>query len=186
MRGLFAGADYVHQHWTDLDRTRRPERADAVRSHGDRARPGRVAAANATRPDRAGQRRRAQRQRADEPRRSPITTGCRRRSATAAARSSRRRSATRCRRRPTRPSPTATASARTTRTSRASAKRSAARASSISGIARCITASYDAAVQHHRRHADAVRVGAAVQRRPPASTTTATARTTTGRSSTAR
>ena len=32
--GLFAGADYVHQHWTDLDRTRRPERADAVRSHG--------------------------------------------------------------------------------------------------------------------------------------------------------
>ena len=28
MRGLFAGADYVHQHWTNLDRTRRPERAD--------------------------------------------------------------------------------------------------------------------------------------------------------------
>ena len=36
MQGLFVGADYVHQHWTDLDRTRRSERAGAVRSHGDR------------------------------------------------------------------------------------------------------------------------------------------------------
>ena len=35
-KGLFVGADYVHQHWTDLDRTRRPERAVAVRSHGAR------------------------------------------------------------------------------------------------------------------------------------------------------
>ena len=43
-----------------------------------------------------------------------------------------------------------------------------------------------AAAQHHRRHADAIRVGAAVQRRRPASTTTATAPTTIGRSSTAR
>ena len=43
-----------------------------------------------------------------------------------------------------------------------------------------------AAVQHHGRHRDAARVGASVQRRPPASTTTATARTTTARSSTAR
>ena len=60
VRGLFAGADYVHQHWTDLDRTRRPERADAVRSHraradADRRRGQRDPA------DRAGQRRRAHR-----------------------------------------------------------------------------------------------------------------------------
>ena len=36
MKGLFVGGDYVHQHWTDLDRTRRSERAVGVRSHGDR------------------------------------------------------------------------------------------------------------------------------------------------------
>src|SRR6185436_6705334 len=49
MKGLFAGADYVHQHWTDLDRT-----VDLnAPSVFDRTVPGqtrRVAAANATRP----------------------------------------------------------------------------------------------------------------------------------------
>ena len=49
MRGLFAGADYVHQHWTDLDRT-----VDLnAPTPFDRTAPGQtrtVAAANATRP----------------------------------------------------------------------------------------------------------------------------------------
>jgi len=49
MRGLFAGADYVHQHWTDLDRT-----VDLnAPAPFDRTAPGQtrtVAAANATRP----------------------------------------------------------------------------------------------------------------------------------------
>ena len=35
-KGLFVGTDYVHQHWTDLARTRRSQRADAVRSHRHR------------------------------------------------------------------------------------------------------------------------------------------------------
>ena len=49
VKGLFAGADYVHQHWTDLDRT-----VDLnAPSPFDRTAPGQVrsvAAANATRP----------------------------------------------------------------------------------------------------------------------------------------
>jgi hypothetical protein len=49
MRGLFAGADYVHQHWTDLDRS-----VDLnAPAPFDRTAPGQsrtVAAANATRP----------------------------------------------------------------------------------------------------------------------------------------
>jgi hypothetical protein len=49
MKGLFAGADYVHQHWTDLDRS-----VDVnAPSPFDRTAPGQtraVAAANATRP----------------------------------------------------------------------------------------------------------------------------------------
>jgi hypothetical protein len=49
MRGLFAGADYVHQHWTDLDRS-----VDLnAPTPFDRTAPGQtrsVAAANATRP----------------------------------------------------------------------------------------------------------------------------------------
>src|SRR6185503_12163138 len=49
VRGLFAGADFVHQHWTDLDRT-----VDLnAPTPFDRAAPGQtrsVAAANATRP----------------------------------------------------------------------------------------------------------------------------------------
>jgi hypothetical protein len=49
MHGLFAGADYVHQHWTDLDRT-----VDLnAPAPFDRTAPGQtrsVAAANATRP----------------------------------------------------------------------------------------------------------------------------------------
>src|SRR4029453_14762095 len=49
VRGLFAGADYVHQHWTDLDRT-----VDLnAPTPFDRTAPGQtqsVAAANATRP----------------------------------------------------------------------------------------------------------------------------------------
>jgi hypothetical protein len=65
--GLFAGADYVHQHWTNLDRSidlNAPTPFDRTAVGQVRS----VAAANATRPDRAGQRRRAERQRADEPR----------------------------------------------------------------------------------------------------------------------
>ena len=49
MKGLFAGADYVHQHWTNLDRT-----VDLnAPTPFDRTAPGQtrsVAAANATRP----------------------------------------------------------------------------------------------------------------------------------------
>ena len=49
MKGWFAGADYVHQHWTDLDRTVDLNAPSAF----DRTAPGQtrsVAAANATRP----------------------------------------------------------------------------------------------------------------------------------------
>ena len=65
-RGLFAGADYVHQHWTDLDRTvdlNAPTLFDRTAIGQTRTRGGgeRDAA------HRSGQRRRAQRQRADEP-----------------------------------------------------------------------------------------------------------------------
>ena len=72
-----------------LDRPRshrRSERPVALRSHG--ARPGQNRGrgqCHASHP--AGERRRAPGQRADEPRASPITTACRRRSATAATRS---------------------------------------------------------------------------------------------------
>ena len=84
MHGLFAGADYVHQHWTDLDRSvdlnaPTPFDRTAIGQVQERRRGERDAS------DRAGQRRRAQRQRADESRASPITTACRRRSAIAAA-----------------------------------------------------------------------------------------------------
>jgi Carboxypeptidase regulatory-like domain/TonB dependent receptor-like, beta-barrel len=49
IRGLFAGADYVHQHWTDLDRTvdlNAPAPFDRTATGQTRS----VAAANATRP----------------------------------------------------------------------------------------------------------------------------------------
>ena len=59
IKGLFVGADYVHQHWSDLDRTVDLNAPGAVRSHG--ARPGRTTAAAERDPaDHAGHRRRAQ------------------------------------------------------------------------------------------------------------------------------
>ena len=68
VKGLFAGADYVHQHWTDLDRT-----VDLnAPSPFDRTAPGQVqnrgrGQCHPSHP--AGQRRRAPGQRADESRR---------------------------------------------------------------------------------------------------------------------
>ena len=59
-KGLFLGADYVHQHWTDLARTRRSERAVGVRSHGRR--PGEDGGRGQPHAsDSAGERRRARR-----------------------------------------------------------------------------------------------------------------------------
>ena len=116
MKGLFAGGDYVHQHWTDLDRT-----VDLnAPSLFDRTAPGQtrtVAAANATRPI------------------LPVPGGVRSVNALMnlgvadydglqtqvtlprQLRRSTRRSATRCRSRPTPPSQTGTASVRMRRTS---------------------------------------------------------------------
>ena len=162
-KGLFVGADYVHQHWTDLARTVDLNAPSAF----DRTAPGQVrsvAAANATRPILPVNGGVRQVNVLDEPRRRRL-----RRPADADQLSRQLedltpRSATRCRRRRTRPSRTATASRRTTATSRGSARRSAGRACSISAIARSITFTLSAAAQHHGRHGDAVRVGAAVQR----------------------
>ena len=134
VKGLFAGADYVHQHWTNLDRT-----VDLnAPSPFDRTAPGQVrtvAAANATRPI------------------LPVNGGVRQVNVLTnlgvadydglqtqvSYRGNRRMyaaSATRCPRRPTPPSRTATASARTRATSRVWARWSADRACSISVIAR--------------------------------------------------
>ena len=67
-KGLFAGADYVHQHWTDLDRS-----VDLnAPSVFDRTAPGQVRTRGGGQrhpSDPAGQRRRSLGQRADEPRR---------------------------------------------------------------------------------------------------------------------
>ena len=68
VHGLFAGADYVHQHWTDLDRTvdlNAPTPFDRTATGQTRS----VAAANAHASDLAGQWRRTKRQRAHESRR---------------------------------------------------------------------------------------------------------------------
>ena len=183
MHGLFAGADYVHQHWTDLDRT-----VDLnAPSPFDRTAPGQtrtVAAANATRPI------------------LPVNGGVRKVNVLMnlgvadydglqtqisyrgspkiyaavelhAVEGDQHHRAGRQRHRAER------------REHRAARRRGARTERGRSAPSRGHHGQLQAAVQHHRRHADAVRVGASVQRHRPASTTTATARTTTARSSTA-
>jgi TonB dependent receptor-like, beta-barrel len=122
MTGLFAGADYVHQHWTNLDRTvdlNAPTPFDRTAVGQTRS----VAAANATRPI------------------VPVNGGVRTVNVlmnlgVADYNGLQTHVAIRCRKPRTPPSRMATASDRTTPTSRDSTNRSAARACSISVIAR--------------------------------------------------